>query len=179
MSKLTDYQYDWNTVDSVKLNHQQTSVTEPSHDKTNKMACAPSKDSDQPGHSPSLIRDFAVRMKKDWVLSYTLSAQRKLWSDWADAQADLSLHWAHSHFVVLSWGSSYKCIKSITVSTIAASEVTNKFMNYAWKWKIKKRMIFLKNGKSWFMKRWTEVNTLNMLMMQWLRINEYVKGTDG
>ena len=26
-----------------------------SHDKTNKMACAPSEDSDQPGHRPSLI----------------------------------------------------------------------------------------------------------------------------
>ena len=28
---------------------------EPPHDKTNKMMCAPSKDSDQPGHPPSLI----------------------------------------------------------------------------------------------------------------------------
>ena len=28
---------------------------EPPHEKTNKMACAPSKDSDQPGHQPSLI----------------------------------------------------------------------------------------------------------------------------
>ena len=61
--------------------------------------CAPSKYSDQPGHSPSLIRVFAVRMKKAWVLSYPLSAQRRLWSDWADAQADLSLRWAHTHFV--------------------------------------------------------------------------------
>ena len=34
---------------------------EPSHDKTNKMACAPSEDSDKPGHLPSLIRVFAVR----------------------------------------------------------------------------------------------------------------------
>ena len=34
---------------------------EPLHDKTNKMACAPSEESDQPGHSPSLIRVFAVR----------------------------------------------------------------------------------------------------------------------
>ena len=50
--------------------------------------CAPSEDSDQPGHPPSLIRVFAVRMKKAWVLSYPLSAQRRLWSDWA-----------HSHFV--------------------------------------------------------------------------------
>ena len=38
---------------------------------------------------------FAVRMKKAWDLSYQLSAQRRLWSDWADAQADLSLCWAH------------------------------------------------------------------------------------
>ena len=42
---------------------------------------------------------FAVRMKKAWVLSYPLSAQWRLWSDWADAQADPSLRWAHSHFV--------------------------------------------------------------------------------
>ena len=61
--------------------------------------CTPSEDSDQPGHLHSLITVFAVRMKKAWVLSYPLSAQRRLWSDWADAQADLSLHWVHSHFV--------------------------------------------------------------------------------
>ena len=49
---------------------------------------------------------------------YSLSAWRKLgslatrwahskdWSDWADAQADLSLHWAHVILLVLSWGGS-------------------------------------------------------------------------
>ena len=36
--------------------------------------CAPSEDSDQPGYPPSLIRAFAVRMKKAWILSYPLSA---------------------------------------------------------------------------------------------------------
>ena len=61
--------------------------------------CASNEDSDQPGHPPSLRRVFAVRMKKAWVLSYPMSAQRRLWSDWADAQADLSLCWAHTHFV--------------------------------------------------------------------------------
>ena len=78
--------------------------------------CAPSEDLDQPGHMPSLIRIFvvpvqpghppslirvfAVRMRKAWVFSYPLSAQRRLWSEWADAhQADLSLRWAHNHFV--------------------------------------------------------------------------------
>ena len=37
-------------------------------------------------------------MKKAWVLSYPLSAQRKLCSDWAEAQTDLSLRWAHMPF---------------------------------------------------------------------------------
>ena len=48
--------------------------TEPPHDKTNKMTCAPSKDSDRPGHPPSLIRVFALRTKKPCVLSFPLSA---------------------------------------------------------------------------------------------------------
>ena len=30
-------------------------LNEPVHDKTNKMACASSEDSDQPGHPPGLI----------------------------------------------------------------------------------------------------------------------------
>ena len=41
---------------------------------------------------------FAVRMKKHWALNYLLSAQWRLWSDRADAQADLSLRWAHLSF---------------------------------------------------------------------------------
>ena len=61
--------------------------------------CAPTEDSYQPGHPPSLIRVFAVGMKKVWVLSYPLSAEQRLWSGWADAHADLSLRWAHTHFV--------------------------------------------------------------------------------
>ena len=40
--------------------------------------CAPSEESNQPGNPPSLIRVFAVRMKKPWVLSYPLSGQRRL-----------------------------------------------------------------------------------------------------
>ena len=69
---------------------------EPRHDKTNKIAVRPAKT------PPSLIKVFAVRMKKPWVLSYPLSAQRRLCSDWADAQVNLSLRWTHTHFV-MSW----------------------------------------------------------------------------
>ena len=98
------------TVQWAKLEVQSTVCkNELPHGKTIKMACAPSEDSDQPGHPPSLIsedsdqpghlpsliRVFAVCIKKAWVLSYPLSAQWRLWSDWADAQADLSLRWAY------------------------------------------------------------------------------------
>ena len=61
---------------------------EPLHDKTNKMSMRPAKaqitwvsaQSDQSLRCalPSLIRVFAIRMKKPWVLSYPLSAQRRL-----------------------------------------------------------------------------------------------------
>ena len=71
--------------------------------KTQQNGCATSEDSDP----PSLIRVFAIRMKKSWVLSYPMSAQRRLWSDWADAQADLNLRWANTHFVAFGMSRSY------------------------------------------------------------------------
>ena len=64
------------------------------------MTCVPSEQSDQPGHPPSQIRVFAVRMKNHWALNYQLSTQWRLWSDWMDTQADLSLWWAQMSF---SW----------------------------------------------------------------------------
>ena len=67
----------------------------------------PSKDSDQPGHPPSLIRVFTVRLKKAWVLSYPLSAQRRLirlgvCPGWSESPLG-----AHAILLVLSWGSSF------------------------------------------------------------------------
>ena len=54
-----------------------------SHDMTNQQSICP------------VWSVFAVRMKNAWVLSYPLSAQRRLW---ASAQSDLSLRWAHRYF---------------------------------------------------------------------------------
>ena len=63
-----------------------------SRDMTNqKNDCAPSEDLDQPGHPPS-----AQWVAKDPTF---LHADGEDWSGWADAQADLSLGWAHAHFV--------------------------------------------------------------------------------
>ena len=36
---------------------------EPAHDKTNKMACAPSEDSDQPGHPKSTFDDVMIHTR--------------------------------------------------------------------------------------------------------------------
>ena len=71
---------------------------EPSRDKTNKLTVCRAKTQISLGIRP-VWSVFAVHLKKHWVLSYPLSAQQRLWSDWVDAQADLSLRWAHSHFV--------------------------------------------------------------------------------
>ena len=68
----------------------------PQHDSTNKMTCAPSEVSVQAGHPHSMIRAFAVRMKNPCIPGYPLSAQRaKTLIRLGDAQADLSLRWAH------------------------------------------------------------------------------------
>ena len=75
-----------------------TTVFEQRHDKTNKMSVRPAK-TDQPGHPPSLIRVFAVRSAGSYGSKVSSCGQRRLCPDWADANADLSLRWAHSHFV--------------------------------------------------------------------------------
>ena len=60
----------------------------------NKMTWAPSEDSDQFGHP---IRVFAVRGRSLGSL-VTHWVHSEDWSDWADAQADLSLRWAQTSF---------------------------------------------------------------------------------
>ena len=47
---------------------------------------------------PSLTRVFAVRSKGSCGPNVSSCGQRRLWSDWADAQADLSLRWEHRSF---------------------------------------------------------------------------------
>ena len=63
-----------------------------------------SHDMRKPTMSPTVTRGLrsnqpSLRMKKCWDLSYSLSAQQRLWSDWVDTQADQSLRWEHTHFV--------------------------------------------------------------------------------
>ena len=55
--------------------------------------CVPSEDSDQPGHLPSLIRVFAVHSMGSSGPKLSSCGQWRLWSDWVNAQADLSLRY--------------------------------------------------------------------------------------
>ena len=83
------------------------------------MICVPSKDSDQPGHSSSLIRGFTVHTVGSWGPSVSSCGQRRL-IRLADVQADLSLPWAQYHFdgFVMS-----RLISPITPITSQANQV--------------------------------------------------------
>ena len=121
---------------------------------------------------------FAVRMKKAWVLSYPLSAQRRLWSDWADAQADLSLRWAHSHFV------RFVMRRLISISNLACStdimksamKVNKTILFHTYKLMdlmlIKKQYISV-NGK--FLPIW---NSQNCSMFPLAFVAGWLQGTD-
>ena len=88
---------------------------EPRHDKTNKMAVRPAKTQISLGICPVWSESSLSTWRKlgssvtDWVHSED-------WSDWVDAQADLSFGWAHSTLLVLSWSGSFtrcSCLKMI------------------------------------------------------------------
>ena len=60
-------------------------------------ACAASDVSDQPAHPHSLIKIIAHSVSSQGPKASS-GGQRRLWSDCADAQADLSLRWAHIQY---------------------------------------------------------------------------------
>ena len=69
------------------------------HDKTNKMTVRPAKIQISLGICPVWSESSLCTQ---WVAKDPsfLHADSGLWSDWADAQADLSLHWEHMPLVV-------------------------------------------------------------------------------
>ena len=90
--------------------------------KAYKTACAPSEDSDQPGHPPSLIRVIAVRMKRALVLSYSLSAHRRL------IRLGGCLRWAHMPFCrfchALAWFILYLSFVSLWKTVLCDSSIS-------------------------------------------------------
>ena len=76
---------------------------EPQHYKTNKITCAPSEDRS--------TRASAITMGS-WGPNLSSCGQRRLWSDWADVQADLSLRWAQRS-LFWSYGGSLKASHTV------------------------------------------------------------------
>ena len=54
---------EWESTGWIKWMHRHIRVAESRYDKYNKVACAPRKDSDHPGHPPRLIKVFGVHLK--------------------------------------------------------------------------------------------------------------------
>ena len=99
--RLVGLHFDINAVKSNAvslLQHLLLLINEPPHDKSNKMACVPIQASDRPGHPSSLIWVFAVHSICSSGPKLSSCGQSWLWSDWANAQADRSLCWAHMPF---------------------------------------------------------------------------------
>ena len=76
--------------------HNTFNTDKPQHDKTNKMAHAPSKDSYQHGHPPSLIRVFTVCSLRSQGPNASSCGQRKLWSNSGSCP-----HWSQSSLEAL------------------------------------------------------------------------------
>ena len=84
------------------------------HYKQNDM-CAQRR-SDQPGHPPSLIRVFAVRTVGRWGPNVSSCGQRRLWSDWADVQAELSLRWVGAEVIFVGLAAHIKACHAVKKS---------------------------------------------------------------
>ena len=72
---------------------------EPPHVKTNEMSVHPAKTQISLGIRQTDQSALSAWRKLGSVATHWAQCQQRLWSDWADAQVDLSIRWAHSHFV--------------------------------------------------------------------------------
>ena len=68
---------------------------EPRHDKTDKVECAHSDDSDQPRHPLNQTRVFAVHVQVAKIFNHPLGEQRRQCSVSTAIKADLSFRMAH------------------------------------------------------------------------------------
>ena len=74
-------------------------IFEPAHDKTYNKTGVTSKDSDLSVHPLSMASVLVYPSFDSLDAVEGTCDRRKLWSDCADAQADLSLRWSHKRFI--------------------------------------------------------------------------------
>ena len=71
----------------------------PRHEETNKVVLRPAQTQISLGVCPVWPDSLLSVLKGNWGSKLPPSGQQRLWPAWANAQADLSLRWAHIHFV--------------------------------------------------------------------------------
>ena len=82
--------WNWQYIEGV--------VYKPRHDKTDKMSVRQAKTQINLGIRPVWSESSLSAWRKLGSLA-THWAHSENWTEWVDAQADLSLRWAHNHFV--------------------------------------------------------------------------------
>ena len=86
---------------------RQNSIIEPAQDKTYIKNCVTSKDSDQPVRPSSMARVLVYLSFDSLEAVEGICDQRRLWSDCADEQADMSSLVARLIVGVVRWLNSY------------------------------------------------------------------------
>ena len=107
-------------------NKRKQHVIEPSHDKTNNVAVHPAKTQISLGGCSE--SSLSAWRKLGSLATYR--AHSEDWSDWADAQADLNLRWAHSHFfffffmrrLIFNSISTFECFLACDLNSLIVSK---------------------------------------------------------
>ena len=124
-----------------------------------KLTCGYSEDWNQCVHPRSLIRDLVFQQKKRSAFCYPLSAHWRLWSDCADAQADLSPRWAHVPTCTLWW-----TLTQLNVCFITISNKTRCLSLRTLYWQFfHLPMVFRVRYGNWFIDSWSLPSSLHRL----------------
>ena len=135
------------------------------------LSCSMTKPTIQPVHQ--VKPESSLSAESFWVLNYPESSQQRLWSDWADAQADLSLYCVHMSFCSSSiyWlnlpfpspkkkaptADSVACISSIVCKGCRALLYLNRVTSncgmgrwgkLCWKWSVGMMLLWMKSLSS-------------------------------
>ena len=111
------------------------------------MTCVPSEDIHPIWSKSSLCTQ--------WIAKVFACEQRRLWSDWADAQADLSLPWAHTSFCLF-------CHAAAHISSWVIQTYTWKGWNWKRSWRKKRRSHRIKPSLSRIYRRWSSYRVQGM-----------------
>ena len=128
--------------------------------------CAPSEDSDQPGHPPVWSESSLSAWRKLRSLD-THWAHSELWSEGASTQSDQSLRWAHSHFVCFVMSRLIFVLRENSIQLINLPWVTFFFSwHFWWHWNYKK-FAFLR-ALILFVREWS-VSVMTQRNTEWLK----------